>query len=231
MLILLVAHFSGMPCTKLWMKTGTSKAPKCIPVHELHTTIPRSQLNTLLAFHAITGCDTVSHIAGHGKRTAFKIFEVHHNLLEHLGDGDLNASTTQAAEKFICRLYKLPDVDTCDKARTVLFCKGRLQEALPPTSDAVHLHIRRAHYQTMVWKQARLPIQQLPMATDMGWQMSSGHLVPELMSLPPIPKTCEIVSCGCVSGCLTKRCSCRKIDLACTEACKCSNGECRNVTD
>ena len=32
-LVLLIAHYSKMKCTQLWMKSGTSKKPRYIPVH------------------------------------------------------------------------------------------------------------------------------------------------------------------------------------------------------
>ena len=84
----------------------------------------------------------------------------------------------KSAEKFVCRLYKLPDdVDTCNKARAILFCNGHSQEALPPTSDVVKLHIKRAHYQAFIWKQANIstPII-LPQASETGWTLVDGHL-------------------------------------------------------
>jgi hypothetical protein len=37
-LVLLISHFSKMKCTQLWMKTGTFKIPKYIPVHAAHQT-------------------------------------------------------------------------------------------------------------------------------------------------------------------------------------------------
>ena len=106
-----------------------------------------------------------------------------------------------------------------------MFCKGRSQESLPPTSDPALLHIKRAHYQSMVWVQAHPACPVLPTVTDMGLMDDNGKLVPELITLPPIPDSCsEIVLCGCVKGCLSQRCSCRKIGVRCTETCKCFAG-------
>ena len=34
-LLLLLAHYDRMGCTRLYMKAGTSNAPKCFPVHEI----------------------------------------------------------------------------------------------------------------------------------------------------------------------------------------------------
>ena len=48
--------------------TGTKTAPKVVPVHEMKW--DDSLLSVLPASHAVTGCDTVSQFAGHGKVTA-----------------------------------------------------------------------------------------------------------------------------------------------------------------
>ncbi|KAG1673144.1 hypothetical protein GQR58_015688 [Nymphon striatum] len=44
---------------------------KYIPIHEIRNTLSFEQpvLDALLAFHAITGCDTVSYLMGHSKKT------------------------------------------------------------------------------------------------------------------------------------------------------------------
>ena len=225
--------FEKMPCKNLWLKAGTYKKPKYFPIHELHQDLPKSQIESILAFHAITGCDSVSFIAGHSKKSAWKVFGTHYELLCDLGKAELTSEVFQSAEKFICFLYNLNDIDKCDKARVVMFCKGRSQESLPPTSDAALLHIKHAHYQSMVWVQAHLACPVLLTVTDMGWMDDNGKLVPELITLPPIPGSCsEIVLCGCVKGCLSQRCSCRKIGVRCTEACKCfaclNETQCRN---
>ena len=232
-LVLLLAHYDQMGCSSLFMKAGTSKQPRYIPVHEIRRQIPFDQVSAILAFHAITGCDSVSQFAGHSKKTTWRVFQQHHNYLADLGKGQFSEDTAKSAEKFICTIYGLPDVDTCDEARVKLFCMGQAQEKLPPTSDAAQLHIRRAHYQACVWNQANCPSPILPVVTDMGWTRTDDHLVPHLLSLPPIPRACsEIMSCGCTKGCLSKLCSCRKMRLPCIEGCKCHKrgDECRNIT-
>ena len=73
-----------------------------------------------------------------------------------------------SAEKFICRVYNVADAESCNEARTTLFPRCRSPEALPPTSDAARLHIRRAHFQAMVWKLANLTNPTLPLPETMG---------------------------------------------------------------
>ena len=84
-LVLLLAHFEKMPCKNLWLKAGTYKKPKYFPTHQLHQDLPKSQIESILAFHAITGCDSVSFIAGHSKKSAWKVFGTHYELLCDLG--------------------------------------------------------------------------------------------------------------------------------------------------
>ena len=150
-LVLLLPHYDKMGCTNLLMKTGTSKHPKYIPVHAIHCQVPIGQVSSILAFHAITGCDSVSQLSGHSKTTAWSVFQHHHSNLSHLGKGHTTEDITKSAEKFICQLHGVPEADLCDEARGNLFCIGRAQEALPPTSEATRFHIMRSHYQASDW--------------------------------------------------------------------------------
>ena len=76
-LLLLLARYDSMGCTRLYMKAGTSNAPKYFPVHEIRMLLSIDLVDTLLAFHAITGCDGVSQFSGHGKKTAWAVFKQH----------------------------------------------------------------------------------------------------------------------------------------------------------
>lgn len=226
--ILLIAHFNKMKCETLWLQAGTSKKPKYIPIHGIVKTLALEQtvLESMLAYHAITGCDTVSYLQGHSKKTSWNVFLEHHKLLHEFGKTEtLSVNDANMAEAFICRIYQVP-YDCCDKGRVHLFCKCKPPEAWPPTTDAAQLHIQRANYQTLLWRQANVPIPALPSPTSSGWESVDGALKPVLTTLPPIPKACsEIVFCGCTKGCVAKNCSCRKVSLPCCAACKCSEGQ------
>ncbi|CAH3018507.1 unnamed protein product [Porites evermanni] len=235
---LLIAHIDKMRCKQLWMKAGTSKKPKYLPIHTIRERLKNSvsKIETILPFHAITGCDTVSFFAGHSKKTAWKAFAHHQKLLESLGDGNLDDTTVKSVEKFISRVYNAANAEGCNEARAALFSRCRSPEALPPTSDAARWHIARAHFQAMVWRQAHETNPTLPLPETMGWTKSDdGKLVPKLMTLAPVPESCtEMITCGCKSGCSTNRCSCRNVRLPCTGACKCrSTGDlnCTNDVD
>ena len=57
--LLLVAHFDRMQCKQLWMKAGTSKKPKFLPIHTVHESLKLQipDIDTILSFHALTGND------------------------------------------------------------------------------------------------------------------------------------------------------------------------------
>ena len=148
-------------------------------------------------------------------------------LLEILGNGDLDDSTVESAEKYICTVYNVTDAEGCNEARKTRFSRCQSSEALPPTSYAARLHIRRAHFQRMIWKQVSLPL-----PDTIGWTKLNSKLVPTLMSLAPVPESCDgIVNYGCKSGCQSKKYSCWNVGLPCQGACKrtrTGNSHCTN---
>ena len=93
----------------------------------------------------------MSLFSGHGKKIAWAVFKQDHTDLIGLGKGYLTEDiATSTTEKFICKIYGVPEVDTCSEARVKLFCIGGTQETLPPTADAAKYHIMHSHYQASV---------------------------------------------------------------------------------
>lgn len=169
-LVMLLGHYHRMSCTQLWFKTGTAKKRQYIPVHDLvdHMSYSTDIRESIPAFHALTGSDTTSYIAGCSKKSAWRVFQTYHHLLKHLGKGELTPETAKNAEEFVCKLYNINSVCTTDEARAVLFAKSRSPESLPPTSDALYFHIQRAHYQASIWRQAHLAYPEVPNLEEMG---------------------------------------------------------------
>lgn len=56
-LVLLLAHFPKMPCSKIWMKAGTATKRKYIPIHSIveQLSLDDSAVQDIIAFHALTG--------------------------------------------------------------------------------------------------------------------------------------------------------------------------------
>ena len=232
-LLLLVAHFEKMPSSKVWMKAGTSKKQRYIPIHDvvqkLQEEIP--DLELVLPFHSLTSCDTTSYFASHGKKTAWKIFKTCPELLADVGKGEISQDIIDKAETFVCKMYGV-EASSTNYCRSVLFRRCLAPDTLPPTSDALQFHIQRAHFQSLVWRQAHLPKPILPSTEGHGWLCKDGQLVPQLMSLTPVPQSClEVISCGCRKGCISSRCKCRIAKLLCTGACKCFMHHCMNINN
>lgn len=80
------------------------------------------------------------------------------NLLTSIGETSPPTQRTIAdAEAFVCQLYHKGTREVeINKERAAAFCKVKKNiDSLPPTQDALHLHIRRANYQSMIWKRAK----------------------------------------------------------------------------
>ena len=75
-----------------------------------------------------------------------------------------------------------------------------------------------------IWRQADIPVPVVPAPTSSGWFDSDGKIKPLLTTLPSVPKACiEIICCRLTKGCISYNCSCRKADIPCCAACKCSD--------
>ena len=232
-LVLLISLFYKINCIELWMKAGTKKNPKFIPVHDVVNSISPTILKSLIPFHTLTGCDTTSFIAQHTKWSAWKTLLSHSHLIEHLGENDnLEDTEYKNIEKFFCILYGIPNEDNIDKVRYHLFLKKNKPDALPPTSDALYLHIKRAHYQSLIWKKADCPRPIIPDPTNYGWETTDTGLKPILMTKEGIPMDAlKIQACTCQTNCETNRCGCKKKNIPCSINCSCTINDivcCRN---
>ena len=233
--LMLVYHFDKMQCKNLWMMAGTSKVRRIIPIHEVYRSMSSEVLASLLAFHAISGCDTTSYIRGHTKQTMWNTYSGNPTLLQHLGKGPLTQETITSAEQFFCKVYKA-NGDSVDEARRQLFTKTTQPECLPPTSDALQQHIKRAHYQATVWEQACSQDSPDPADPTMyGWKKGTSdpsQLMPVLTTKDSVPKEClDIVICKCKKEmCKSRVCKCRKSNMQCCRDCECHNhGTCMNT--
>ena len=117
---------------------------------------PRNSSAALLPFPAFTGCDNTSYFANHTKQSSWKVFREHHNQLKNLGIGELTQETIKSAEAFVCRMYNVHITYSADSTRHMLFSKNSKPEAMSLTIiiDALHFHLMRVHYETMVWRNA-----------------------------------------------------------------------------
>lgn len=100
--------------------------------------------------------------------------------------------------------------------------KSRNLENLPPTRDALLLHINRAIYQASIWFTSHESSTIIPSPVGFGWKMGVNQLDIIWMTQPEAAKACvELIKCTCKreKGCRT--CKCAKLSLKCTNLCNC----------
>ena len=141
----------------------------------------------------------------------------------------------EALARFVIQVYggaKCPQsISMLSDLRWYLFSKFKHDaEKFPPTFSALKYKIFRSYFVTMVLRRAHLPIQNLPPATNYGWESVHSSFVPILTENLPAPLALiELSVCSCKSDCTKKRCRCHKNDFVCTDICKCS--QCKNTED
>lgn len=97
-----------------------------------------------------------------------------------------------ACESLICDLYSSTKIaKTTGELRCRLFCQGNEKsEGLPPTSDSLLQHIRRANFQCYIWRKALEPNQRLPPPVGNEWQHEGGKLTPLFYDKTKCPNRC-----------------------------------------
>lgn len=212
------------------MKSGTSLKPKFVPVHNIN--LSDEIRKSILQFHSLTGSDTTSQFAGIGKKSAWKVYcDRNEKLVEKLGEQPICNSQVQSdVEAFICKLY-CPETSVTDiqKIRSSMFRKSKKTlENIPPTHDALKLHIKRSHFQAFVWRHSLIAEPDVPSPLLCGWKKDGDLLKPLLMNQDAVPANyLQLTSCGCSQAgqCRTRRCLCRKAGIPCTAICKCSHDD------
>ena len=67
--VLAATFFSQMKPDEMWIAFSTRKNFRFIPIHKIVSSLTPKIRSSLLAFHAFTGCDTVSSFGGRGKNS------------------------------------------------------------------------------------------------------------------------------------------------------------------
>ena len=118
------------------------------------------------------GCDTVYFLAGHSKKTAWKVLLTVNGLLTGLGQGDLSPDTVAAAERFICRVYGLNDVCSADRAWVLFFQVQDLRTCF--LQHLMHWDFISREHITKPWFGCTFPYLSLQDVTEFGWIKVSG---------------------------------------------------------
>lgn len=156
------------------------------------------------------------------------------NAFTNLGKSfNLDQSTFDILCKYVCHLYGQSSAENVNDARYKAFCmaSSALPElSMPPTSDALHQHCKRANYQAAIMRHSLKAMMCAPSPVGNGWHLEDGELTVTWMTRNPAPESVlQVVHCSCKQGkCETGRCSCMSARLSCTDFCLCQN--CANVS-
>ena len=235
--VLAIRAMNDIELNEMWILFGVGKNTRLIPIHEIHSSLGPAKCIALPLFHCLTGCDQTSSFAGHSKKTAWAVWNMYDKLTDSLQSvyycprEEQVKSIMPIVERFVILVYDRGSSSiSVNDARKELFTrKSRSIELIPPTENALYLHLKRAIYQgAYVWGQLLTPVQSIPSPADWGWKMGEDDKwEPVWTTLPSASKACqEFVKCVCnpEKGC-TKCCKCSKSGLPCTSLCKCG-GDC-----
>ena len=140
------------PEDELWLAFGTGRSFRYLAAHEIAAGLGREKARALPMFNALTGCDTVSSFARHGKKTAWAVWTVLPELTEALlllssAPRDIPNDAMCIIERFVILLYRTSKCTDTDKARRKLFARKNNVQLIPPMKAALEKHVKRAVYQ------------------------------------------------------------------------------------
>ena len=241
LLILLLYHFQDSMYNILFrsdVKRPHSVQPNRIyNIRLLQRSMEKDVVNSMLFLHAFTGCDSTSRIHSVGKKKIFhKILEDAHfrcQALSFTRDGLTQNSVEELGRNAMLAIFDGKTNETLTACRHRHFVAKVTSassfvkpERLPPTESATKFHSLRSYYQISVWKGTDSNLQ----ATDWGWKLHDGHYEPLTMDCSPAPETLlKMMRCNCTTGCISKRCGCRKNGFHCNLSCgKCQETVCED---
>ena len=116
-----------------------------------------------------------------GKKKALDVVPMNSALRQTLGSLGERVPARQddlnKLERFVCALYNDHLCQSVNELRYKLFCKSKSLQShqLPPTKEALENHLKRANYQSFIWKHAlQTEVNQSP--DGQGWQQKNGQL-------------------------------------------------------
>lgn len=183
---LLLLSFADPIEKSLVFDTGSGNNRRLINVSQLASSMPPCLADAILGLHAFTGSDTTSCFAGKGKVRPLKLLKQNHNLIEvfsRLGSSEHVCEADQSTlEAFVCTIYGKASYSSVDKVRydkvrqsfkgkkSILSnSEGVDLTQMPPCKQVLYLHIKRANYQTLIWRNSSLQFPNLPEPEKNGW--------------------------------------------------------------
>ncbi|XP_070562293.1 uncharacterized protein [Ptychodera flava] len=204
----------------------TSKNGQIIHINKITEALGDETAQALVGLHVFSGCDSVSAFRGKGKKKMANMLlmsDTYTDTFQELGTSwTVSDKLMTQIESFVCELYGQDKCSNVNEARYNCFRLGSQNDgALPPNKDSLTLHTQRANYQTAIYRLCLQAKMDAPSPHGHGWIVQDSELSIQWMSFPPAPDSIiNFVSCKCKKSGCSSRCSCREVELLCTELCQ-----------
>ena len=214
---------------------GSRQTHRSISLKTLAIQFGERLCQALPFFHAFTGSENTSAFKFQGKKKALNVLRSSEKAAKTFADFYCNPfqdlteedSKFKEIQRFVVLMYsRTSTLSSVNEARMELYFQRDTHniEAIPPTSNSLLFHTRRAIYQCGTWSKCLLPRQNLPSPVNFGWIEVNDPTVkwePLWMTKSQaIKEMREFVKCGCKQPCT--RCKCKDAQLICTLLCGCN---------
>lgn len=225
-----IHHLQKKGLRELWVEFGTGERRRYIPIHTLADKLGEGLSKVIVKAHILTGDDALSKI---GTKHAALSCNPEHYLSNFAQSSMLTDENFTEAEKYLVRVWagakSKSESKTFDQLRVEVQLRAttpKSLDALPPTSSAIHSHIRRAFY-CIRKVLCLLDVTQPDIdPTRYGWMKDNDTLLPE-KGLNPLPPKMLFV-CKCRGKCDSARCLCKKSGAKCVVFCHMEQSTCQN---
>ena len=229
---LLLAHLSLLdPPYEMEVDFNFGKDRKFYNINDICSRITPEQRLALMFFFTFTGCDITSSFYDISKCTWWNVWCQNTFITETFTKlswtpGQVDKTDLSQAEKFVYAAYDPRNrfrTNDVNKLRFLLFTKSSDNNLrkLPPTKEALRLHILRSAYNaSWIWGVTLRPSDQVPSPVQWGWKYSEERKF--IVDWCPV---CEVnlsdytFTCTCKGPCT--RCKCVKKEASCLPFCGC----------
>lgn len=165
---------------KIYLLMGTSSNIKIKNISEMSNILGVEFCSALLGMHVFTGCDSCSAFKGKGKIKPLNMMQtkqIYLKAFQELGSSwNITDSLIENLETFVCELYGHPNSKKVDNVRYIIFkSKFKMDVALPPNSDSLLCHIKRANYQAHIHRRCLDKYVNAPSPSLHGWFGERGQ--------------------------------------------------------
>ena len=238
---LLCIAFSKHIRASLYQKMACKNRIRYMDITQLRTELGDRLSHAAIAFHAFTGCDTVSAFAGRGKTKPWKQLKKDEKAIDVFGQlgtsWNVEQTMIRKLQEFTYRMYAASS-KTCKvnilRHEMFLLKRGEVDSStLPPCEDSLTQHIQRANYQAGVWRRALQQMPDIPEPNGYGWvKRADGGLDLDWVRGEVAPGAIlELLACQCKRTCVPGKCPCLDNSLKCTHMCRFQTCDNQKVED